>query len=488
MVKELGNIITGERAVRYAMDRYFSPETDIYSSGKELTFVIYNGFTQDEMIKEVLISKGIDLAKDKDENLMILEDLFVEKQKIKGAAELNLFDRKENVIYVNNSIDELRELRHRLTIESLEQAVRNKGLNVKLKEINYCKKYLMNQRYESLASDFVNGIVSKLEDKFPDFKDIMRNILISPVYIPIESWYLPAISKKLQKDKEFSKLISERTSDIKRELYSRIAEERYHETDMEKLIQIFDSSLLVQKQVKAMALKSLAKDNPEIKHLMKQGLKDIIRVNDDYLNYQIIPVDGQHILNLGYAYGGQARNILHYILTSFDPGETVRFIYTGKAANLNPKARVQDLIFGSYIISEDYLSAPAAIVKRGRHDFENIFLKDRKYDITDPFGIKPFYGGVMSVRAAVSEKQEDMRRSYEYLGCDGVEMELFPILGSIIHDGQHRDLNVRRGNILWTSDILNNSINRDLSHKNIGRQGAYLAADMAREAFRREFT
>ncbi len=487
MAKELGDIITGERAVRYAIGRYFSPGTDISSLGKELAFVVYNGFTQDDMIKEVLLSKGIEPARDKHENIQILEDILVEKQKIKGAAELNLFDRKENVLYVNNSIDELREFRHKLTIEALEQAVKIKGLNVKLEEINYCQNHLMNQRYESLARDFVNGIVGKLKERFTNFKDVMRNIMISPVYIPVESWYLPGIFDDIIQDSRFSKVFAERAEDIKIGLYKGIAEERHYNTGMEKLIPVFDSSPLVQKQVKAMALKSLSKENPEIKHLMKKGLQHIIRVNDDYLNYQIIPVDEQHILNLGYVYGGQARNILHYILTSFDPGETVRFIYTGKAGNVNPKAKVQDLIFGSYVISEDYLSAPTIKVKRGRRDFENLFLKDWKHDITDSLGLNAFDGGVMGVRAAVSENQEDMRRGYEYLKCDGVEMELFSILGSIIHDGQHRDLNVRKGNILWTSDILNNSVNRDLSHKNIGRQGAYQAVDMAREAFRKEF-
>ena len=54
--------------------------------------------------------------------------------------------------------------------------------------------------------------------------------------------------------------------------------------------------------------------------------------------------------------------------------------------------------------------------------------------------------------------------------------------------GIHNFLDIRTGNILWSSDIINNSVNRDLSYKNVGRQGAYQAVDMAREAFRKEFS
>ena len=47
------------------------------------------------MLKEILTAKGIEPVKDKRKNLMMLEDVLIEKQKIKGAAELSLFDIKE---------------------------------------------------------------------------------------------------------------------------------------------------------------------------------------------------------------------------------------------------------------------------------------------------------------------------------------------------------------------------------------------------------
>ena len=488
MAKELGDIITGETAIRYAMDRYFAPETDIDSLAGELTFVIYNGFTQNDMVREVLIAKDIEPVKDKHKNLMMLEDVLVEKQKIKGAAELSLFDIKEKAVYVNNSIDRFREVRHKLTIGAFKEAVRTKGLNIKFKEKNYCENYLMGQRYESLARDFVNNsIINELKERFSDFKDVMRNILISPLYMPVESWYLPGIFDDLAKNKIYSDSLTKRAADIKNELYLGIAEERFPGKDIERLAELFDSSDLVQKQLKAMTLKDLAKEDKEIEHKMKQGLNKIIRVKDDFLNYQIIPIDNHHILNLGYAYGGQARNILHYILFSFDPEETVRFIYTGKAGNLNPKGKVQDLILSPFTISEHYLNHPQNIIKDRKHKFKNLFHSDWKQDMNDPFGIKEFYGGVMGVRATVSEKRANMKKGYEILKCDAVEMELYLIMGSIMQ-GVHNFLDIRTGNILWSSDIINNSVNRDLSYKNIGRQGAYLAVDMAREAFRREFS
>ncbi|MEA3514943.1 MAG: hypothetical protein U9R34_05680 [Nanoarchaeota archaeon] len=487
MAKELGDIITGERAIRYAMDRYFAPETDIDSLGSELTFVVYNGFTQEEMIMEVLIAKNIWSVEDKRKNLMMLEDVLVEKQKIKGAAELSLFDIKEKVVYVNNSIDRFREVRHKLTIGAFKEAVRAKGTEVKFKEKNYCENHLMGQRYESLARDFVNNsIIHELKERFTDFKDVMRNILISPLYIPIESWYLPGIFDDLAKDKRYAGSLAKKADDMKNELYLGIAEERFPGKDIGRLAELFDGSYLVQKQFKAMALKNLAKEDEDIEHKIKQGLNKVIRIKDDFLNYQIIPIDNHHILNLGYAYGGQARNILHYILFSFDPEERVRFIYTGKAGNLNPKGKVQDLILSSSTISEHYLNHTQDIIKDRKHKFKNLFHSDWKQDMADPFGIKEFYGGVMGVRATVSEKRENMKKGYEILKCDAVEMELYLIMGSIMQ-GTHNFLDIRTGNILWSSDIINNSVNRDLSYKNVGRQGAYLAVDMAREAFRREF-
>jgi len=172
----------------------------------------------------------------------------------------------------------------------------------------------------------------------------------------------------------------------------------------------------------------------------------IERGNSEYLDVQVVEIDGEKVLNLGYVYADQAGIIIDKMMREFEAVARkkeerldIDVYMFGRAGGLKKNIQREDLVTPTGIIEDcDLFDGTPSLTK-----LNNILANNGN--------LSSFNFNVLSVLDETYEQLEDAR----LYGCDCVEMELSE-LSSAINRARKRyfnSMNIRMGVIFHVSDV-----------------------------------
>jgi hypothetical protein len=147
--------------------------------------------------------------------------------------------------------------------------------------------------------------------------------------------------------------------------------------------------------------------------------KAIAKGNSEYLDCQIVQIDGKPVLNIGYVYADQAGIIIDKMLREYDAlakkeGNKldIDIFMFGKMGGLEESMKRHDLIFPTGIVDEIALNQDTPVV----YPMHNILASGQNISL--------------NVRNVVNETTENLQKAEE-AGCSCVEMEAWESIESI---------------------------------------------------------
>lgn len=156
----------------------------------------------------------------------------------------------------------------------------------------------------------------------------------------------------------------------------------------------------------------------EVQKLYYKFLSNIVEVEDDYIKYQLIKIDGKTILNFNYCYGAQAKYILDSVLDKFNVNNI--FVY-GSCGGFEKEFNLTDLVIPH-----------ASKNANTQYYFDNILSEgeDYKEEILNKNILVKNSGVMLNVSSPLIETKSFLTKEIRFAKISSVEMELHHIVKS----------------------------------------------------------